>query len=185
MSAPQQGPDDGRGLSLNGVPVDGTGARTVAPMARTLLLTGSTLLAVPVVLGVVVVVIGGGASQFAVLPFVAGLVVGIAAAAVVPLVGYRVEPLAPGDPAPGRTALQRFQSTMLLRMAVSEVPALVALALTVTQPPASWVNYLPGGLVALALLAVHVRPTRAAVGRIEQGLDANGVRSGLSGAFGY
>lgn len=185
MTAPHDDPEP-RGLTLNGVPVDGrTGARTVAPLARSLLVTGSALVGVPVILGVVVVVIGGGVTAFSPVPFVAGLVVGLLAAAVVPVVGYRLPVLTPADAQPGRVALQRFQTAMFLRMAICEVPAIVALALTITATPTSWLNYLPGGLVSLVLLTLHVRPSRASVARSEQALEAGGVRSGLAASFGW
>lgn len=187
-------PTDGQrratgGMWLNGAPIDAaTGNRAVAPQARTLNLLAGSLMAVPVILAVVLLVLGGrdgGAPEL--IPTVVPIVVGLVAALGISTIGFRVQPLDQGDV--GReaetTALQRFTTSFFLRFALAELAALVALALTFAFPPVNLFAYLPGGLFALLLMAIFVRPSRSNVGRVERVLDERGARSNLSAAFGY
>ncbi|WP_353649539.1 hypothetical protein ABLG96_00815 [Nakamurella sp. A5-74] len=186
-------PDDqrrtGGGLWLNGAPIDAaTGTRAVAPQARTLNLLAGSLMAVPVILAVVLVVIGGtdgGAPEL--LPTVVPIAVGLLAAVGITTIGFRVRPLDQADVGRGAetAALQRFTTSFFLRFALAEMPALVALALAFAFPPVNLFAYLPGGLFALLLMAIFVRPNRSNVGRVERVLDERGARSNLSAAFGY
>lgn len=177
------------GLWLNGTPMDpSTGNRAIAPQARALNLIASSLMAAPVIIGVIVVVLGGtdgGAPGL--IPTAVPIVAGLLAAFGISTIGFRVQPLDLNTvgSAAQTAALQRFSSGFFLRFALAEVPALVALALTFAFPPVNVFAYLPGGLFALLLMVVFVRPSRTNVGRIERALDGYGARSNLSAAFGY
>jgi hypothetical protein len=145
-------------------------------------------MAVPVILGVVVAVLGGlDGHDFQLIPSLVPVVVGVFAAIGISTIGLRVQPLDQGaaGPAAHSVALQRFTTGFFLRFALAEVPALVALALTFAFPPVSLLAYTPGGVMSLVLMAVFVRPSRSSVGRIERALDERGGRSNLSAAFGY
>lgn len=179
----------GGGMWLNGAPIDSaTGARTMSPQARGLKLIGSTLMVVPVILAVVVVVLGGlHSASLSWIPVVAALVSAVLVTTGITVIGFRAEPLdraAVGHQAE-RVALQRFSTGFFLRLALSEVPALVALALTFAFPPISLFSYLPGGVLSLVLMVAYVRPSRSTVARVESALDAGGARSNLSAQFGY
>lgn len=159
-------------------------------MARQLRTIAGAVTAVPVLLGIVIFVVQGSSNGPGELSWLA-IGGSLAAAAIAWLlceqIGYRLVPLAADrvDRDVQKQALQRFQASMMIRMALAEVPALVALALTFVQSPVNVVNYLPGGLAALALISLHVQPTRTAVARSETALDRDGGRSGLSQTFGY
>lgn len=82
------------------------------------------------------------------------------------------------------SARQRF-ANLTNESRAAELPMPVAIALTFVAEPVFIVNYLPGGLASLLLLAAQVRPNRAAVSRSEAALDQDGGRSQPSQAFGY
>lgn len=159
-------------------------------MVRTLRTIAGAVTVVPVLLGIVVFVVQNsddGQREVSWLAIGVSLAAAVIAWLLCEQLGYRLAPLPAGrvDEAVGRQALQRFQAAMMMRMALAEVPALVAVALTFVETPVYVVNYLPGGLAALALMAMHVQPTRSSVARSETALDREGGRSGLSQIFGY
>jgi hypothetical protein len=99
-------------------------------------------------------------------------------------VGYRVPALAPG--AEGEQAaeagLAAYRSSMMLRLALCEAVAIVALAASFVVEPQTAKTYLVGGTLSLALLLWHVWPSDRGIRRVEARLDRDGGRSGLTDA---
>jgi len=163
---------------------------TPQPSARTYQILANTFTSVPVLLGIVVFVIQSSepdAPQVSWLAVVVPLVIAAVSWTLCEQIGYRLPPLESArlDSDVQKLAFARFQAAAMIRIALCEVPMLVAVALTFLSPPTSIVNYLPGGLATLLLLSVQVRPTRAVVGKSEAALDRNGGHSGLSATFGF
>jgi hypothetical protein len=101
-----------------------------------------------------------------------------ASATLVGAVGYRTEAVAPGTP-PNEVAavvLPRFQSLMILRMAVTEVVAIASIALAFIAPRGGFAVILLGVVLAEALMWWHVVPNQTQVRRVQQALEARGAR---------
>lgn len=99
-------------------------------------------------------------------------------------IGYRTPAIAPGTDKPEavRQGLDAMQQTMTLRFALTEAPALLALAgAFVTE--SAW-TYLVGGFWALLAMAWHVWPSRRVATKLERSLDREGGRSGLTALLG-
>ncbi|GAA4675266.1 hypothetical protein [Nocardioides nanhaiensis] len=112
----------------------------------------------------------------------AGLVVaGLALHLVIEAVGYRAPALPPGQDTAttSRQAGERLMSGTVLRLALSETIAFVALALTFVLTPSTILTYAVGAVVSLALLARHAWPSARVVDRVATALEADGARSGL------
>lgn len=153
------------------------------PIVQSLTIQAYTLAGAIVIFGIALSFIGAG-KPTETTPMIIGVIVGLIATGLIQLVGYKVAPLPAGaQPDPSKT-LTAYRSGMTVRFALAEVPALAAFAATIAFD-GNVVSYLPGGLISLALMAVHVLPNRAQVARVEQRLDADGARSGLSSLFGY
>ncbi len=100
------------------------------------------------------------------------------------VVGYRAPAIEPGTSAEqaGRESLQRFQTMLVLRFAMTEAPLLVALALSFALDHGPWpylVAVVPGALS----LAFHTWPGRRTVGRTRAALESRGARSYLDEAL--
>ena len=116
----------------------------------------------------------------------AGLgVIAVMAHVTVESVGYRVPAVAPGTPPHDAAAagLAAYRSTLILRFALCEAVAIIALVAMFLLEPQTAMTYLVGGMFALALLAWHAWPSERTTRRIEQGLDRDGGRSGLADAL--
>ena len=113
-------------------------------------------------------------------------VAGAAVHVVLDAIGYRPDPLDPALAAEEavREAMVRYQSGTVLRFAVSEAVAIVAIAASFVVARGGYVLVLAGCAVTLALVAVHVRPWRRPVDRTASALERDGARSGLREAFG-
>ncbi|WP_110183035.1 hypothetical protein [Nocardioides solisilvae] len=157
------------------------------------ILTGS-LLGAPVLIGLVLLFVGGTdpgeeGSWLTATPdplFAGVLVVGGAALfALLPVMGYRLQPLEPGtEPEAARRAAQgRFQAASMLRFALAEAPVLVGIALAFVD--GTYLLFLLGAVIGLALMVLHVWPSRRVVERSAEPLEARGVDSGLRAEFGY
>lgn len=94
-----------------------------------------------------------------------------------------ISPTAPPDQA-ASAAFTAFQSSLFIRLAAAEVPALVGIAAVFITDEPSAVPYLIGGAITLVLLAAYAFPTAASVRRIERRLDREGGRSRLSDSLG-
>lgn len=120
------------------------------------------------------------------LGIVAVAVAGVVAAVLLARLGRQVAPL-PAD-LPEDRARQRasavFQSSLLLRAALAEIPAFVAIALSVALRPGSWWTLGLGVAVGLALLAGFAWPTAERIDHLAAQLEAHGTRSHLRETFG-
>ena len=103
----------------------------------------------------------------------------VAAFAVAEAVGYRA-PAIPRSTEPESAlslALDAMQQTTITRFAITEAPAILSLVWAFATGSA-WA-YLVGGFWALLSMAWHVWPTQRITARLERGLHAEGVHSGL------
>lgn len=101
-------------------------------------------------------------------------------------VGFRAEPITPGtDPEQAmKEGLQRQQSSMFLRLVLSELVAIVSLALAFVLTEGQLMTYVIGALISLALMAFYVYPSARNIRRVEERLDSAGAQSRLADAFG-
>jgi hypothetical protein len=100
-------------------------------------------------------------------------------------VGFNLKPVPAGTlPAEAMAmAGAAFQASSVLRFALSESVAIVALVLSFAVLPASWMTYPIGGVLALILLAVNVWPGTAVISKAQQRLDQDGGQSFLLDAL--
>ncbi|WP_185994639.1 hypothetical protein [Nocardioides campestrisoli] len=159
---------------------------------QTLRVLTTALVGAPVIIGVVLAFAGGTDESDEWLtaapdPIFAGvlLVAGVALFALIPARGYKMPPLSPGTDADAARAQAkgRFQSATFLRFALAEAPVLIGIALAFVD--SSYLLYLIGAVIGLALMFLHVVPNRRVVERSAEVLEAQGVDSGLRQEFGY
>ncbi len=100
-------------------------------------------------------------------------------------VGFRLKPVPAGTlPAEAMDmAKAAFQTSTILRMALSEAVAIIALILTFIVLPASWMTYLIGGTLSLILMWVNVWPSTASISKVRAQLDREGGQSFLDDAL--
>jgi hypothetical protein len=72
---------------------------------------------------------------------------------------------------------------MMLRFALCEAVAIIALAASFVVEPQTAKTYLVGGTLSLALLLWHVWPSERITRRLETQLDRDGGHSGLAAAL--
>jgi hypothetical protein len=101
-------------------------------------------------------------------------------------VGYRLPPLDPSldDDAAAAEARVRYQTSTILRFAMSEVIAIVSVALAFVLPEGGFSTFAVGAGVSVSLMGVHVWPSARPIGRAADSLEAAGQRSGLRETFG-
>ena len=99
--------------------------------------------------------------------------------------GFNLTPVPAGTlPAKAMaTALAAFQASLILRFALSEAVALLALVLSFVVVPQTWMTYLIGAVLALVLFAVNVWPSTAVISKVQQQLDREGGQSFLRDAL--
>ncbi|HET6693387.1 MAG TPA: hypothetical protein VFG97_03720 [Pedococcus sp.] len=110
--------------------------------------------------------------------------IAVGAHVAVEAVGYRVPalpPVARGEEA-AAAGLAAYRSSMMLRFALCEAVAIIALVASFVVEPQTAKTYLVGGTLSLALLLWHVWPSDRGIRRIETQLDRDGGRSGLAEA---
>lgn len=109
----------------------------------------------------------------------------VAAHVAVEAVGYRVPSLARGADGEEAAAagLAAYRSSMMVRFALCEAVAIIALAASFVVEPQTAKTYLVGGTLSLLLLLWHVWPSDRGIHRIEAQLDRDGGRSGLADAL--
>jgi hypothetical protein len=100
-------------------------------------------------------------------------------------VGFNLKPVPAGTSPDEATALARatFQASTVLRFALGDSVALVALVLSFLVQPVTWMAYLIGGALALVLLAVNVWPGAGIISKAQQQLDREGGPSFLHDAL--
>ncbi len=117
---------------------------------------------------------------------VALVAAGIAVHLALEAIGYRVEALTPGltrdeAAAAGR---ERWQTSMVMRLGISESFAIVATVVAVVMPREGFLIYVCAAVVALVLLAVHAWPWSRPVIKTAEALEAAGQQSYLREDFG-
>lgn len=159
------------------------GTETAAPEQR---LQTTRLISLTMITGVValcvlaVVTLGMGEYPS---PLLAGalFVLNLVAFATAELVGYRTPAVPATDPGRAlRMGADALQATTLLRLAVTEAPAIVSLVLAFVQGSA-W-SCVIGGVWAVLSMAWHGYPSRRVLGKLERSLDREGGRSRLGEA---
>ena len=161
----------------------GTPAQPAARVQSLRILAGSLIGALPLFAVVAVVVLGTDEYPSAITA-AALFGLNVAAFAVAEAVGYRARaiPRSTEPEAALSLALDAMQQTTITRFAITEAPAILSLVWAFATGSA-WA-YLVGGFWALLSMAWHVWPTQRITARLERGLHAEGVHSGLSEAFG-
>ncbi|MBF4160174.1 hypothetical protein [Nocardioides acrostichi] len=154
-------------------------------MLQTLRMLSMTMMSSLVVIGVAMFFVlapADGESTIAPTAWLLGIVVlGVAVAALVGALGYRLPPIAPGtDPTrAGRESGQRFQAAMMLRIALCDAVAIVALALAFVVSEGGLSLYLLGAVISLGLMVLHVLPGEGPISRSERALERDGATSYL------
>lgn len=145
----------------------------------------AALMAAIVVMGIAVGFAVAGSEQAGTPPawsYVVVVALGAVVAAVIQLVGYRVPAVSPhvSRAQAHRAGMAAYQTSMILRFALAEAVALVALVLTLIERPRSVLTFVVGAAISLALAAVHVWPSERLISKVEQLLDRDGGRSELA-----
>jgi hypothetical protein len=109
------------------------------------------------------------------------LLIGVLVGLLIWLVGYRATALPTGMPpavAAGR-ARSAYLVTVLLRLALAEIPLVVSMALAFLPPTGGFWVVLLGAVITLGLTLIHVWPTQRSVDRVSDSLERSGTRSHL------
>lgn len=158
-------------------------ASTTSPLQPLRMIVISFASTIPM-LAVVMIVVAGLEEDPS--PVVAGVLflLNVLAFGLAELIGYRT-PAIPRDASreqARRTGLTALQTTTMLRLAITEAPALLSLvAVFVLVPTTAW-TYLVGALWALVSVVWHGWPSARVIRRTEASLDREGGRSHLSEA---
>ena len=99
--------------------------------------------------------------------------------------GFNRKPVPAGTPPDEAMAMARaaFHTSTMLRFALSEAVAIVAIVLSLAVQPASWMTYLIGGVLTLILIGVNVWPSAGVIDKAQQRLDRDGGQSFLRDAL--
>ena len=100
-------------------------------------------------------------------------------------IGYRVPALPAGlDEAEARRrSLVAFQTRQLVRVALTEIPVVVAVALTFVLDEGPW-PMVVATVAGVPAMLYHLLPSRRVVDRVRLGLESGGARSYLPEALG-
>ncbi|NYI78145.1 hypothetical protein [Nocardioides panzhihuensis] len=158
------------------------------PAMRTARMLVLTFMSMLVVLGVVVALSVPEADLTLPSAYVIGgqVAAGVVIFVLCSTIGFRAVPITPGTDSDKATreGLQRQQTSMFLRLVLSEIVALVSLALAFVLTEGQLMTYVIGGLISLALMAFFAYPSTRNIRRVEASLDSAGARSRLAEAFG-
>ncbi|NGN94828.1 hypothetical protein G5C66_19065 [Nocardioides sp. KC13] len=158
------------------------------PALRSVQMLALAFMSMIVVLGLVVYLSVPDADLALPSTYVIGgqVVAGVVIALILSAIGFRVAPVTPGtDPEKAKgEALQKHQMSMILRLVLSEVVALVSLALAFVFTEGQVMTYVIGGAISLALMAFFAYPSAGNIRRVEASLDSAGAQSRLAEAFG-
>ncbi|MGH3354049.1 MAG: hypothetical protein ACRDPS_25530 [Nocardioides sp.] len=159
-----------------------------APLARTAQMMALAFMTMVVGLGVVVALsIPDPDLQLPSAYVIGGQVAaGVIMALLCSTVGFGAAPVTPGTLPEKATneGLQKHQTSMILRLVLSEVVALASLALAFVLTEGQLLTYVIGAVITLALMAFFAYPSARNIRRLEAQLDSAGARSGLAEAFG-
>ncbi|MFI5623212.1 hypothetical protein ACIA03_07070 [Nocardioides sp. NPDC051685] len=157
------------------------------PALRSAQMLALAFMSMIVVLGVVVYLSVADADLTLPSTYVIGgqVAAGVVIALIVSTIGFRVAPITPGtapEEAKGE-ALQKHQMSMILRLVLSELVALVSLALAFILTEGQVMTYVIGGAVSVVLMALFAYPSAGNIRRVEASLDSAGAQSRLAEAF--
>lgn len=105
------------------------------------------------------------------------LALGVGSAAMIGAVGYRAAAL-PVTTAPteaGELGVKRYQSLMMLRFVLAELPMIVGLALGFVVEQGGFAVVATGCAVALTLMVWHVPPTATNIEKVRRSLAGQGA----------
>ncbi|MFE6650330.1 hypothetical protein ACFVJS_27485, partial [Nocardioides sp. NPDC057772] len=141
------------------------------PALRSVQMLALAFMSMIAVLGVVVYLSVPDADLAVPSTYVIGgqVVVGVVIALILSAIGFRVAPVTPGT-APEKAkseAMQKHQMSMILRLVLSELVALVSLALAFVLTEGQVMTYVIGGVISLALMAFFAYPSAANIRRVE------------------
>ncbi|WP_370208343.1 hypothetical protein [Aeromicrobium sp.] len=160
-------------------------ANAVPSPGRTVRVLALALCTSPVVMLVAVLVVLPPSEGELSLPVALGVLALVAAAfALAQVVGYRAAPLPPGlgEAEARRRSVAAYQTLMMLRFVVTEVPVIlgIALAFSLDQGPWPFVLAVVAGVPSMLF---HVLVRRSSVDRVRAGLESGGARSSLDEAL--
>lgn len=159
-----------------------------APLARTAQMMAIAFMSVVVWLGVIVALSVPDADLQLPSAYIIGgqIAAGVVMALLCSAIGFRVAPITPGTPPEKATSegLQKHQTSMILRLVLSEVVAIASLTLAYVVTEGQLMTYLIGGAVSLVLMAYFAYPSARNIRKVEASLDSAGVPSRLAEAFG-
>ncbi|MFD7075456.1 hypothetical protein ACFU7D_27505 [Nocardioides sp. NPDC057577] len=158
------------------------------PALRTAQMMALAFMSMVVVLGVVVYLSVPDPDLALPSTYVIGgqVVAGVVIALILSTIGFRAAPITPGT-APEKAkgeALQKHQTSLILRLALSELVALVSITLAFVLTEGQLMTYVIGGLISLALMALFAYPSAGNVRRVEASLDSAGAQSRLADTLG-
>lgn len=161
------------------------GTTATSPLQPLQMIAASFIGMIPM-LGIVMVLVAGLEEYLS--PVVAGalFLLNVLAFGLAEVIGYRTPAIRPGtSPEEARrSGLAALQSSTMLRLAITDAPAILSLvAAFVLMPTSAW-TYLVGAFWALLSVAWHGWPTSRVIRRVEASLDREGGRSHLSEAVG-
>ena len=109
------------------------------------------------------------------------VVAGVLALGLISVVGYRTPALAPGTPPEEGVSqgLAAFRTGQILRFALAEMPALVAIATGFIVEQGGYLVVLTGVGISLVLALLHVWPSDAQITRVQERLESSGARAPL------
>lgn len=145
---------------------------------------GALIGALVVIAVVVSLVLGLGLEDYPSPLVAAGLfLLNVLAFGTASAIGYRTPAIAPGtdEESAEHQAQGLMQQTMITRFAITEFPAILALAGAFLTGSA-WV-YLIGAFWAVLSMAWHIWPSRRVATKLAHGLEREGVRSHLTDVF--
>lgn len=159
-----------------------------APLARTAQMMALAFMTMVVGLGVIVALSIPDADLKLPSAYVIGgqVAAGVIIAVLCSAVGFRAAPVTPGTAPEKATSegLQKHQTSMILRLVLSEVVALVSLALAFVLTEGQLMTYVIGGAISLVLMAYFAYPSARNIRKVEASLDSAGAPSRLAEAFG-
>lgn len=117
---------------------------------------------------------------------VAQVAAGIAVHFFLETIGYRTAALDPSlsEEDAASSGRKAWQSTMVLRFALSEFVAIASLAAAFVVSDGGYLTYIGGLLVSVVLMAIHVWPSARPVGKLADALERAGRSSHLRETFG-
>lgn len=156
------------------------------PFALSTRLLSGSLMSAPLIMGMALFYVLPTDETPPVWVFLALVVAGVAIHVFLEAFGYRVQALDPSmsDDDAAAAGRVRWQSSMILRFALSEFVALASIVAAFVIEPGGFVGYAVGALVSLVLMIVHVWPWARPIGKTADALEAAGQPSYLREAFG-